>query len=56
MVACDKCHKELSMEELDAGFNSDMYESKICSICIKELEHTNNENKLSLENNEYEEE
>ena len=47
MVECDKCHKELSKEELDEGYNSDMYESKSCSKCRKELEPTNNEDDFS---------
>ena len=54
MVKCNLCHKELTIEELDAGYNSDMYESKVCSECIKELNNDEDIDDLSVENEEEE--
>ena len=37
MVECHLCHKKLTTEEEEAGFNSDFYEGKFCKKCMDEL-------------------
>ena len=49
MVECSRCHKELTQEELDMGFNSNMYENKFCMQCIKELEPEQNEEDFEID-------
>ena len=52
MVECNRCNKELTSVELEAGYNSDMYESKLCSMCIKESAPTRVNDDHSLEDDE----